>query len=570
MKKGLFVSCFVAFMSLFTMSCSDNTLTSSGNLDDETTGTNREHNYVFAVKSPKEKQLNNRAVGADNKKYWTPGETIRVKFLNGTSLAQKRVQEYSKIWEKYAFIEFDFVASNEEADVKVEFGYNGSNLSWSFIGTDCLDNAQTEATMGLIQFSDENLDDKTNNGDTREDFRAIVLRQFGHVLGLGFEHLNPDSDFVDNLDYDRTAAYLIRQGWPDYEVSDLLEAYRGRRVETSDFDENSIMMLYFPSYLTADGKEGKWNTYLSKGDILFIGKIYPFPKTKIGITYQVEGFANEYDYEAVKIGEYLWMDCNLYKPAQHTPTREAIDRALTNLGVDPSSYPVDMNDFNRYFGAYYARDTWGIDGRIAYPVVYEYDRDGNRTKVEGWNMHNWGAWEQLFAMCGDGSKDQIREYLGAKEGDNPCAYNPEGLTWFNGNRNVYDFNMMPGSSMFHNNGEMDRFFQDDRLVGHGVTFVIAPTHHHARYIGKLWHWMHARYSRRLTDSELGYKLYINASQTDIVKKGLEEAAPSGYSELANGYIRGFYVQYVLDNPNPEKTIAEIVAMGNHMNQDLFY
>lgn len=72
--------------------------------------------------------------------------------------------------------------------------------------------------------------------------------------------------------------------------------------------------------------------------------------------------------------------------------------------------------------------------------------------------------------------------------------------------------------------------------------------------------MPMRWCRRLTDKELGYKLYINQDQTDIQKLDLEDTAPYGYSELPNGYLRGFYVQYILDNPQPQKTISELVRM----------
>lgn len=122
--------------------------------------------------------------------------------------------------------------------------------------------------------------------------------------------------------------------------------------------------------------------------------------------------------------------------------------------------------------------------------------------------------------------------------------------------------------------------------------------------------MTIRWCRALTDEELGYKLYINRdmspkksagkdyflifneisgersgsrditgeelllndvrmgrvspSSISIIKLGLNEAQPKGYYELPRGYIRGFYVQYILNNPSPKKTVSEIIdiAKGN--------
>jgi hypothetical protein len=95
------------------------------------------------------------------------------------------------------------------------------------------------------------------------------------------------------------------------------------------------------------------------------------------------------------------------------------------------------------------------------------------------------------------------------------------------------------------------------------------------------HWMPIRWCRQITNEELGYKLYINQTNfTDtreslvalkskiqngdpvIIKKlSLTESPGAGFIELPRGYLRGFYVQYVLDKPTPEKTIAQLVDIA---------
>lgn len=44
---------------------------------------------------------------------WTPGDVIKIKFLNGDTAIQNAVKRYASIWLKYAFITFEYVAPNE-------------------------------------------------------------------------------------------------------------------------------------------------------------------------------------------------------------------------------------------------------------------------------------------------------------------------------------------------------------------------------------------------------------------------------------------------------------------------
>lgn len=53
---------------------------------------------------------------------------------------------------------------------------------------------------------------------------------------------------------------------------------------------------------------------------------------------------------------------------------------------------------------------------------------------------------------------------------------------------------------------------------------------------------------------------------DIVKTGLNEPTPTNSVELPKGYIRGLYVQYILDNPNP-KTVQEILLYAYNIDDN---
>ena len=183
-------------------------------------------------------------------------------------------------------------------------------------------------------------------------------------------------------------------------------------------------------------------------------------------------------------------------------------------------------------------------------------------------------------MCGNGSEQDVRLSLTVKAGENPISI--LGLTYWFGpnNTNKYGFNLMPGGARFngpqvwelkHNHEGTDN---ESINVSTGDFYgftqaamwqtwdgkVSIDDYPHGD-IGKTWHWMPIRWCRKLTDEELGYKLYINQTQTDIKKLSLTDSIPEGYQELPNGYIRGFYVQFIMNNPNPQKTVSDIVAMA---------
>ena len=63
-----------------------------------------------------EKTLQTKTVGVKSK-YWRPGDTIRIKFLNGTTELQQQVRQYAALWLEYVDLNFEYVEVNETADV---------------------------------------------------------------------------------------------------------------------------------------------------------------------------------------------------------------------------------------------------------------------------------------------------------------------------------------------------------------------------------------------------------------------------------------------------------------------
>ncbi|WP_163267925.1 hypothetical protein [Dysgonomonas sp. 216] len=321
---------------------------------------------------------------------------------------------------------------------------------------------------------------------------------------------------------------------------------------------------------------------------------------KIPLYFEDSFYNVKADYQAVRIGEYLWMNRNfnhyLSNDRYNTPTRAQLNKVLEIYRRKVSSFQVNMDDFTKYFGLYYNRmEVEHLYGHAGSCVMFEgKDRVIVRqsTGTPGDSIRAWGLpadndFRQLFAMCGEVTTSSIRFALSCKPYENPVAIPIPESYWFSSrNTNRYEFNLMPGGARFHTKTDWGLCFQGNEdchdYVGSTGDFYMfyeavrwaadnSKTVSVHDFVdckeGKLWHWLNVRWCRKLSDKELGYKLFINAERTNILKLGLEETVPAGYSELANGYLRGFYVFYILDREHPLKTIREIVNMADEAMKD---
>ncbi|MGM5629720.1 T9SS type A sorting domain-containing protein [Apibacter raozihei] len=271
-------------------------------------------------------------------------------------------------------------------------------------------------------------------------------------------------------------------------------------------------------------------------------------------------------YNGIKIGEYYWMDNNFYEPVNTDyVTDELIHKHMDLWGVP---YNVSAKDFNRYFGQYYG------NGGLPTGVMYENDKISTV-----WGLPRRADFYQLLGMCGTGSYTDIKEYLGAKTNDNPAAVNLIGSDdlnngyWFEPNKNVYGFNLMPGGGRM--NGPWNnlitgdfyalykyatlRIYKDKEELNEPALAATLDNLNQSISVTSSWHWLNVRFSKKISDEELGYKLYIKESDfkkyeksniiagfdiasVDIKKLALDDKIPNGFVELPKGWIRGFYVQ----------------------------
>lgn len=322
-------------------------------------------------------------------------------------------------------------------------------------------------------------------------------------------------------------------------------------------------------------------------------------------------FLNEYN--AIRVGEYYWIDRNFSHVVpwggdfenRHPITQALLDKYVDRIRIDPAHFRLeDITVFEKYYGRYYSYPS------VLFMNDYGQVRNEYDEVLSEWRLPYNEDYRQLFAMCPfntthdaphtELNERDVRFALGAREGDNPMAYNIRNENnsyktyWFD-NKNVtnkYKFNLMPSGARLNGDwfwcnglGPDNGCYPDGKKGDIYHLFYTAPLSikwknaHKAigtvtihdlvdTYEHQLYHLLSVRWCRKLSDIELGYKLYINSDQTDIVKLDLEETPPKGYQELPNGYTRGFYVQYILNNPDPVYTVGDIIGFSRSV-QDMY-
>jgi hypothetical protein len=203
----------------------------------------------------------NRAVGF-TKKYWQNGQTLNIRFLQGTEEQQDFVWNACLEWMNYANINFKRITEGE-SHIRVAFDKNDG--SWSYIGKDALSERIDQPTMNFGWL------------DT-----GVVLHEFGHALGLGHEHQNPQG----SIQWNEAAVIEDLSGSPNYwDLGtirfNVLNRYSKDVTNGTQVDPDSIMMYYFPKSWTLNGFEGKRNQQLSATDKAFIAATYPKQQTPV-------------------------------------------------------------------------------------------------------------------------------------------------------------------------------------------------------------------------------------------------------------------------------------------------
>lgn len=198
-------------------------------------------------------------------KRWRPGRTLRCFFFDGSEIQRRKVQEHAAEWTRWANINLDFSQPRTRSDIRISF--QADKGSWSYIGTDCLVIPKDKPTMNYGWLRDDSPD---------EEWRRVVLHEFGHALGCIHEHQNPRG----GIRWNEEAVYRYFGGPPnnwnrDYVRSNVIEKYSVDQLNADAFDADSIMLYPYPAELIQGGRGTAMNTRLSARDKTFIASIYP-------------------------------------------------------------------------------------------------------------------------------------------------------------------------------------------------------------------------------------------------------------------------------------------------------
>ena len=212
-----------------------------------------------------------RAVGFKPElgKYWPNGRTLKVGFIGGSETVRSRVRKYAQEWSQVANIQFIFV---EKGQTDLRVGFNTGLGTWSLIGTDASQMPQHKPTINFGWF---------NKPQAEADYRATILHEFGHALGLLHEHQHPQG----GIPWDKAKLYSFyqrTQGWDQAMVDQqVLGNYKSGKTQYSRYDPYSIMHYPIPNTLTVGDFEVGMNMNLSPTDRAFVAKVYPKNTTVI-------------------------------------------------------------------------------------------------------------------------------------------------------------------------------------------------------------------------------------------------------------------------------------------------
>ncbi|KAK6966593.1 hypothetical protein R3P38DRAFT_3515439 [Favolaschia claudopus] len=157
----------------------------------------------------------------------------------------------------------------------------GSTVTYSFLGGTANQQAKVDKVVLECYDTTMNLGWISNDTNITADDRAVILHEFGHVLGLLHEHQSPARGGTLHLDENAVYAYYaMTQGWNKAMIkSQIIDVYDTNDVSNySALDMKSIMMYFMPAAMDKERIEIKPNNVLSELDKAYMVINYPRAK----------------------------------------------------------------------------------------------------------------------------------------------------------------------------------------------------------------------------------------------------------------------------------------------------
>lgn len=201
--------------------------------------------------------------------FWSSVEHSSPEKWDGSDQDKEAVRAAWQEWNNIG-IGLEFIEVSDPYEAEVRIGFDHTDGSWSYVGTDVLKRPLNERTM--------NFGWQLHGWDYG---KATALHEIGHTLGLPHEHQNPNA----GIRWDETNVIDELSGPPNNWSQDtiywnILRKIPANEVYGSEWDPKSIMHYAFEPELIAAPEPYSTNgipenVVLSENDKAFIQKFYP-------------------------------------------------------------------------------------------------------------------------------------------------------------------------------------------------------------------------------------------------------------------------------------------------------
>lgn len=208
-------------------------------------------------------------------RMWAPGRPIRVSFPPNTEdTVANHVLNVAREWTKtsntalvHAGDHYGRPNGYPSAEIRIAFDFKRRA---SLVGRSGAHLSLFRPTMMLWEI--DTLDPAS------DEFRHVVLHEFGHALGLIHAHQSPAAGI--RWRPDKILEYAIREGW-GWDEADVARNVTTPAPEDEvmwgRYDKRSVMHYKIPSSWVESQESFGYNTRLSLADRDFIRAMYPFP-----------------------------------------------------------------------------------------------------------------------------------------------------------------------------------------------------------------------------------------------------------------------------------------------------